>query len=444
MSDISTLIYKYLATNFAKQDWSLGSVIRELLAQPMVKLAEEATTAVNASYNQLDIAALLANPEQYPNEIDQLFNTLQLETPQPTVSRGSVQILTSSGDDFVIPANTSFSYNDTTLVTEQTYTATSTPTASSDLILKQIGINAYAVVVPVASLTNGVNIAAEAQLNWSQLGTDVYEVKVYSAITGGVGAYTATEKINLIQQQLFPSDISSAASILKTINNAIPDSAVDCTFATNNKDYCGIYVKPAAMPEHWTVNGVSTSVATNTCSVSIDGTGIHKVVTVNGAMLGSTVVTRVGRNLTITYAGTPGAVVIDVFGFRSVIDMQQALDNYTANTGVIMNLLTPNPVELSVYIPISGSTLLSSTLNDIVASVNNSQLNSTSIGDATIRKLIEKQDTNLTGAGLYTLRDMVTGKTVSSTATAAVSPFIDNGVPAAVYTATNLISTTNG
>lgn len=445
MSDISTLIYRYLQQNFGKLDWSLGSVIRELVAQPLVKLSEEADTIVNDSYSKLDIATLAQNPEENADAIDKLFTELGLEATQPTVSTGSVQILTASSDDFILPANTGFSYGDITLVTTQTYNVTSLATQSNDIQLKQIGIDSYTAIVPVTSITTGVNIAAGEDLSWGQISSDVYEVKVYSAVTGGTGAYTATEKINDIQQKLFPTAVSGAKSIINTLNSGVPNSVVDCVFAqSTDKNTSGIYVKTTAAPETWVIEGEGKSISVNQCKVSIDGTGIYAVKKVNGTLIGSTNIVRVGRQLEITYSGTAGNVSVEVFGLKTLPELQRVLDSYLANTGVRFDLLSPALVALSMYLPLNGINLSSTNTNAISDAINNSPINASNLGDYTVRSIIESQGGQLISTGIYTLESLTSHKTVSTPSTANVSPFIEQGIPVAVYSAMNLISTNNG
>ena len=444
MSAIATLLYKYLRTTFSKLDWELGSVIRELVAQPIVKLAEYATATITSAYNKIDIAYLLEAPEENKEAIDTLFNDLGLATPSTTRSSGTVQILTTSYDDFAIPLNTVFTHDTISVVTNNTYKATLTPQESSDLQLHQIGVNAYAVEVPVVSVSDGVCLAVGAELEWSQLGTDIYEAKVYSAITGGVGAYTPTEKINLIRQQLFPESVTCAKSLLRTINKAIPDSVVDCVFAQNNGTASSdIYIKTTALPESWFVTAKSTAVDANTRKAIIDGTGINKVISVNGTSIDSTYVTHEGRSLIITYAGTTELAKIEVSGLKTAADIQTVLDNFTANTGTVFNVVVPRILQLSIVLPIGGDSLISSSINKITAAVNGSNIDPTNIGDNTLRATLAEQGSTLLAAGTYILTDISTGKTCSSLGSANVGQFTESKKPAVVYTASNLIGTTN-
>ena len=102
MSNLSTLVYKYLSTSFAGLDWEQGSVVRELVAEPLINLAETVNTAINGAYTQLDIQGMLDNPGANAAAIDNLFNTLGLATPELKKPTGTVKIFTASDEDLQI------------------------------------------------------------------------------------------------------------------------------------------------------------------------------------------------------------------------------------------------------------------------------------------------------------------------------------------------------
>ena len=437
MSDVSIALYKYLNENFGTLDWRLGSVIRELVAEPIVKLTEEAVANASAQYNKINIAAMVLNPEVYAANIDELFNELGLSTPTPTVSSGLVQILTTSSKSFTIPAGTTFTYNNYTLRVTDTYTATTVPATTNDLGITQIGADAFAVEVPVTSVDTGITLGKGAELSWSKLDTPAYSAVVSSAITGGIGAYTATQKINLIRQMMFPAVATCSGGVLRTINRHFPNMAVDCVFATKQRlDGVGIYVKTVSAPEYWSVDKTIDSAST---TVTIDGTGIYAVVAVNGDAPKSVV--RQGRSLIIS-CSEASDFVIEVYGLKDLPRVQAWLDTFTRNTGITLNVLTPKLLDMSMYLRLSGDPLNSTSVNAIVAAVNNSLQNVTALGDAAIQSIVTAQNNSLAGAGTYTLKSFE-GTTTSALSNIDTSPFNSGDEPFAIYTAVNSISTNN-
>lgn len=446
MSGITTLLYKYLNTAFGKQDWDLGSVLRELVAQPVVGLSETASAAVLDVYNDIDIAALSASPEEHAEAIDNLFRKLELSAPSTKKSSGTVQILTDSYADFLIPTGTTFTHDSVVLVTDASYNATTTPVSATDLQIKQIGINAYVVNVPVVSVADGVSLAANTELEWSSLNTGVYSAKVDSAVTGGIGAYTATEKINLIRQRLFPNTFSCAKSLLRTLNNLYPNTVCDCIFGNKLNAYgaADVYIKTVSAPDKWNIKTQSIGVDVNTRKATINAAGIYKAVSVNGEMLDSTTINNNGSLIDIRYSSADIAADISVLGLSQLPVLQTALDNFTANTGMRFRLLVPRLLELSMLLPVSGGSMTNTTTSAIVAAVNNSTLNNVSIGDNTIKNIIAAQGMSLDGPGTYILKDIATEETLSALSNINVSAFVDSGMPFAIYTAMNLIGVVNG
>ena len=439
MSEISTLLYKYLNQNFGEQNWELGSVIRELVAEPVVDLSDRAVAAVNDVYSRLNIQELVRAPEEHKDEINDLFSVLGLSTPSTTKSHGTIRLLTSSYDSFQVPVNTTFTYNDVTVQTTDTYNATIIPSEAGDVQLKQIGVDAYAVDIPVESVLDGVTLSANTDMSWSQLNSPIYSARLISALTGGIGAYTAAEKINAIRQTLFPSTLTCSKSLLASLNANVPQSTVDCVFATQHRGTAtDVYIKPTSLPERWAITAESTEVDANTRTVTISGVGVAEILSINGRMVDSTAIKRVERDLQITYADTTASATIEVLGLQTLASLQKTLDDITYGTGVLFNLLVPRILMLSCYLPVSGAIIVTTT-NTIVQTVNNSIINAVNIGDSMINAALSAQGLSLRGTGTYTLTDISSGVTKTGKGTVDANGFETSDKPFIIYTAQNLI-----
>lgn len=443
MSSITTLIYQYLRDRFSKLDWAPGSIIRELVAEPLVGLSEQANTTINNVYTSLDISELLANPEVHADEIDQLFKSLGLTNPTTQNSSGAVRLLVTGGDSFQIMSGTSFVYEDTVLGVTGNFTATLTPSAPTDLPLMQVGVDSYEVIVPVSATSGICGLSEGTELTWSGISANVYSASVYSNITGGRNAYTATQKINRIRQYLAPQSLTCREGLVRTFNYNNPELVVDCLPTRNGSlGAVELFVKTSAAPSTWRINATAVRQSSGYYQVNIPATGIAKIKTINGATPVSVDISD--RVLTAVYPSDGSAdtedAAVEVFGLADAVTAQQAVDQYTENTGVRFNVRTPRLLEVSMYLPVSGA-ISTTALNAIVTAVNNTLLDSNAIGDTVVRNILADYNITLSGTGVYTLRDYETGRTVSNVGTINATSFSRTTKPVAVYSAINLVVT---
>lgn len=453
MTDIATLLYQYLRSQFSGLDWTQGSVIRELVAEPMVGLATQATTAVNNVYNSMDISVLETDPEGNADAIDQLFNTLGLVTPATTVASGVVRVLLTqdTAADVGIALGTNFTFEDVTLSVDQAYTATVSPSAGQ-LKLQQVGYNTYAIDLPVVTTTGVGGLSEGTPLAWHGAPSSVYSASVYSAITGGVSPYTATQKLNLIRQRLVPRSLTCREGLVRTLNGETPDLVVDCLPKQQSTGgVVQLYTKTVAAPQVWKITATASPVYesssyTGKYSATISNTGIYNIRQVtdssaNEITLESTTID--GRYTTIQYEMLTDtgdqSIELEVVGLQQLTDAQQVIDRYTANTGVRINVQPPRLLQLSIYLPTNGN-INTTAMTDIVSAVNNSLLNASTIGDSTVTPILAKYNLTLNGTGTYTLQDYVTKKTLSSLSNINPTPFLTTMEPYAIYTSLDKIS----
>ena len=441
MNDVSTLLYQFLKAKFGDLDWENGSVLRELVAEPIVALAEQAVQAINAAYNTLNISALLAAPEDNADAINSLFDYLGLAATTPRTSIGSVRVLVASPESFIVPVGASFSFRDAILTVTSQYTVSLNASSSAGgLKLNQIGYNAYEVIIPVEGSLVGESISAGTELTWNIANPNIYSATVYSTIIGSGSTYTATQKINQIRQYLYPASLTCAEGYLKTINSYSEGLAVDCLldskYPTNGVN---LFVKTVNPPEVWRIPATGELVD-GKYQASISAIGISRVLSVIGGQLESALWDD--RGILIIWSGSSGEVEIEVTGLKDLITAQEAIDNYTANTGVRVNVKPPRLLTLSMYLPIVASTLGVEATSQVVAAINNSLLNAAGLGDHTTTPILRAAGISLQGAGTYTLEDEFSGYKQTTLATINTTPFASATTPFAIYTFSNKISTT--
>jgi hypothetical protein len=205
---------------------------------------------------------------------------------------------------------------------------------------------------------------------------------VSETITGGFNTYTATQKLNLIRQFLAPQSLTCREGLLRTINGEYPELAADCMPLRAGVNQMKLVVKPTSAPTN---------------------------------------------------------VVDQVVTFPTISSAQTAINRYTTNTGINIEVAQPRALKLQMYLPTVG-TLNSAILGEIVTAINNSELNATSIGDSTVLPILSKYNVTMRGAGTYTLIDYATGATMSSLATINPTIFMTTNIPYAIYSALDLIA----
>ena len=64
MSDtLRTIIFQELRARYPDVDWTLGSTIRELVAEPVAELGDIASQYIAEAESRLDIVKMLDNPD---------------------------------------------------------------------------------------------------------------------------------------------------------------------------------------------------------------------------------------------------------------------------------------------------------------------------------------------------------------------------------------------
>ncbi len=258
-----------------------------------------------------------------------------------------------------------------------------------------------------------------------------------------MGAYTATQKINLIRQYLFPQALTCREGVLRILNTCVPNSAADCLFANyNGGGTTGVYVKTTNTPETWAVKLPVVGEGASRYII-VPATGVYQVLGVNDTA--PTIISRSHREIVLKAPhGANTTATVTLYGLRTLPALQAALDDFTTNTGMTIDLLVPRLFELSIYSVITGGTINTEGMCSVVDAVNNSPLNASNLGDATLRGTLLNQGLNQSAPGTYTLLDTKSGTVHSSLAVMSAQSLPTGNVPYAVYTHLNRVEITNG
>ena len=119
MSDtLRTIIFQELRARYPDVDWTLGSTIRELIAEPVAELGDIASQYIAEAESRLDIVKMLDNPTQYADAINALAKKLGIVSPETVSATGTVRILLDSVPSvLVIAKGTQFTWGTVRLTT---------------------------------------------------------------------------------------------------------------------------------------------------------------------------------------------------------------------------------------------------------------------------------------------------------------------------------------
>lgn len=224
MNDIKSFVLQQFKDTFPDFNWRIGSTVRELLVEPLAYLSELFDTYINYLNNLNNINYVLDNPDICAAEIDTWMRQLNIQTPQQTAGSGTVSILVSSADDFVIPRGTVFVWGDSVNVfVEQDHKF-----SISDGTLQSVCYGCYKLTVAVITLQNtSVSLSSGAPLVWSNAPDTVLDIYVESPITGGLGELSYTGRADLIRSVLNAPAPCGERNILAGLQRSFPEVVAD-------------------------------------------------------------------------------------------------------------------------------------------------------------------------------------------------------------------------
>lgn len=252
MSDsLRSVILQEIKAKFPSIDWKLGSVVRELVVEPLAKLGDILDSYVNKAKTSLDVSSICNQPERYEEELDSWLDRLNIVPVQAAQSTGTVRIMRTEPEDLTIVAGTLFTWDDSVgLYAEDTYNVTRypNPTLTNNIVYKSYDDVVFSVDIPVTcSEYSNASLGSGAPLNWQGAPTDVYDIYVGSAVSGGSGSVGASEKARLIADALTPDALTGEACIRKTLRRNFPNLVKDVVTGSKdiNKPYAvSLYIKP--------------------------------------------------------------------------------------------------------------------------------------------------------------------------------------------------------
>lgn len=413
-NSLRNILLQEVRDKFPKIDWRLGSVVRELIIEPLAKLGDEVDKYINTAKASLDVMNICENPTENEEALNAWAERLGITPPVSKVSSGTVRIVRKNAETLVVPAGTQFIWNDEVVVyTTDTYTLTSpgknTGSANRIEYISYYG-SAFSADIPVSCYPDtGHSLSEGAPLNWTGAPTDVYDIHIGSAVSGGSETYTLYEKAAQIQDALTPDSLSGEACIKKALRRNFPEFVSDVIVGDKDisKPYAvSLYIKPTRSLQQFEI-----PLAIKEGRGTIDGCGIHSILEI----FDSAGVVHKAAIKTSEDFGDTGSVAdialsddtisgdfkARVVGFSAYKEINTWLIGAAKSTPFEFNLKLPAVGVVSVICPAKTSDY-SGARTEVAGFISSIPMNGTS-SDSDIIKILQNHDITVTGPIIYSV-----------------------------------------
>lgn len=412
--NIAEFIFTSIRKKLPNINWNLGSALRELIATPLATAAEITNNALNQQNLELSIDSYVAEPEKYGNEINNIFNSLNLDTELSTNSEGTVTIFTNSATPTPVYANTVFYYEDTPIYVSKDCFPSIVPSSDEKFVqVTEIGYNSYSFTVPVTTIGVNLSLNTGVSVVWQEAPEDIYALTVSSPISGGRIAMTAAEKALKIKDYLSPNVVTLNDGITKMLRNLLPDYVVDAAFAQDisSVDKSYLYVKTRKAPGYYTYTADAKSIASGLYEISINIPGI---IDLDKAYIGKDKINI--RQLQITNNSVYCIVEVDndspiikvdlnVYGIDDTHIIQDTINGYFSGSPYNIEIKAPDVFDIGIEFEYDGSDLSVSEINAICEDIQNMPLN-TYISDTYLSTLLSLYGVTLKGSSIYSVNNI--------------------------------------
>ena len=406
---MTDFIFSYLKKVLPSITWSVGSVVRELIASPVAKVTEAANEAIKNQLNAVDVYNFVTYPDDYAERIDEIFNSLDLGDNMSTSSTGTITVYINTPEIGNITPDNAFYYLDSAInVTEDIRPGIYDDGGAGKFVqLRKLAENAYAFDVPVTTAVINQYISQGATLSWYNAPDNVYDIKVTSPISGGRTAITLQEKANKIKDYICPSILSMGEGLNKLLRQNLPTVVADSSYATDIDDNATsyVYVKTLKAPGYFTskVTGIKRgdvykvdAIIPGALSVGSCYMGDKKV------DIASHSVTHNHVSCTLNLDSTEDMVelVLYVYGMEQIKEVQEFIDSFTKGSPYHIVAVAPSSLNLSIEFSYTGDSLNNEELNTIVTNIQSKQMNPV-ITDTIIDSLLSSVGARLVGGCVY-------------------------------------------
>lgn len=427
--------------------WKVGSLVRELLVQPLVHIGEIIDEYVAKRDRMSDIFSALDNPDENEDVLDYWIAELGLtqgsiDSAEDVI--GSVSVVVKGYDKVEVPSNSVFSWGDELLLRSNSYVEIDPRTPSTYKSQVINGVVVADIPVVVDSSVGGL-VNTGAKLNWTEAPDNVIDIYVGSPIQPSATALSAQAKAVLINSRLTtPSmcgEATTLAGLVREFGTHLCDVKLKKATSNTGRVRTNIWVKQNTAPVVECINlDIRESSIINIQDTSI--VEINYVLDSNKRKLDFRVSFSDDGTIIATADKLNGSVCVEVVRYKNSKEAVDWLNQTQVGGGAILRAKAPAYCELELNIPCSGS-LSSDTLTAISSRINDSQL-SPCITDRNVVPILEKAGLALNRPIIYTATVHYNGDTNTYTQTGSIN-FAGlnrvNDAPVAVYCPINKINT---
>lgn len=410
--NIAEFIFTSIRKKLPSINWNIGSAIRELIATPLVTIAEIINNTINEQTTITNIDEYVSNPEKYSQEINNLFNDLNLNTGTSIEATGKVTILTTSNTPSPVYKNTIFYYDNIPIqVAQDCYPSLIPSTQDNFVQLTQVGYNSYSFEVPV--ITDGINVNSGVSVTWAEADEDIYALTITSPISGGRTSMTSLEKALKIKDYMAPNVITLNAGIAKMLRDALPNHVVDVAFAQdiNDTNKSFLYLKTKKAPSYFyhKVIGKKTEDGLYEINANIPGVINVEDVLFDSKSINIRQLQVLNNTVYCMVECLSDDILIDltlkVYGLEDASIVQDVLNGYFAGSPYNVEVKTPDIFNIGIEFNYSGVELSYTDLATICENIQNMALNQ-NISDIYMSDLLATLGATLEGVAIYSVSNI--------------------------------------
>lgn len=411
MSDsLRTVIIQELRTRFPNINWKLGSMVRELIVEPLSKLGDIVSKYLQEAESRLDISAIKDNPTKHKDTIDLWMNKLGLTGAEGKESSGTIAIMSETGESMTILADTLFTWGDGSVSLISTETTTWGDGGAPYI---KYGEGAYMAEIKVASINEqGGSLSSGAPVNWDGAPSHVYDIYTKSPITGGRPEQSYQEKANMIMDAMSVKSLVGEECIASALRREFPGEIVDAAVLadkdiseTSSVTLC---IKPFNPPGKIKLTCVVMSEGDGSTYVEVNNASVTGVVDVIDQLNIPCPIESITKQwvdgsssytVKISGAVVGDKVTVNCVGFDVIARCSRWLQQSVHGLPFHYKVVAPYVNEISIYIPTTDyiSPLVAT---DIQSYVNSKPLDS-AINDSELANILSDYGITLNGTIVY-------------------------------------------
>ena len=222
-----SLVLALLRERFPDYNFSLGSVLEQLIAYPWAALGALSQLQAAEIQNNMSIKAVSENPDADPELVDSLMSNYQVERVTGTFVTGRVAINVTTAVAFVLPATTVFTTGARRFNPIKDYTiVTDAALATGDgVVVYQVGAGQpIAVIELIETVESGATVPQDTRFTVvAGAIPGVVSITAVATFSAGRQAETNTELLNRLEAGIAAKTTADRASITADLQAVFPD-----------------------------------------------------------------------------------------------------------------------------------------------------------------------------------------------------------------------------